>query len=38
MIYKTIYLTKKCTDIILADEVNQGDIISKLDEETFRTM
>ncbi len=38
MINKTVYLSQKYTVIILADEANQGGIISKLDEGTFRTM
>ena len=37
MLYKTIYLTQTCTVIILADEANQGVIISKLDEGTLQS-
>ena len=35
MIYKTVYLTQKCSVIILAEEAYQGGIISKLDEGRF---
>ena len=43
MIYETINLTQKCSVIILAklilaDEANQGGIVSKFDEGTFRTL